>query len=149
MSHAQVGERTWIDEVADRFERHWKQGGARPRIEDYLADEAAPRRAPLLEELVRVERELRLNAGEAPAPEDYRRRFPDDPAAVDAAFGIAERPQPASSPPVSAAHSLLLGLLALQNRFIDRDTLLAAFDAWVADKSQSLGRILLHRRALS
>src|SRR5262249_11348297 len=149
MSHTQVGERTWIDEVADRFERHWKQGGERPRIEDYLADEPAPRRAPLLEELIRVERELRLNAGEAPTPEDYRRRFPDDPAAVDAAFGIAERPEPASSPPVSAAPTLLSRLRALQNRFIDRDTLLEAFNAWVADKAQSLGRILLDRGALS
>ena len=150
MSHAQVGERTWIDEVADRFERHWKQGGERPRIEDYLADEPEPRRAPLLEELIRVERELRLNAGEAPTPEEYRRRFPDDQAAVDAAFGLAERPEPASSPPpVSAAHSLLFGLLALQTHFIDRDTLLAAFNAWVADKAQSLGRILLDRGALS
>ena len=50
---------------------------------------------------------------------------------------------------VDAAQSLLFGLLALQNNFIDRDTLLAAFNAWVADKSQSLGQILLDRGALS
>jgi serine/threonine-protein kinase len=155
MSHAQVGERTWIDEVADRFERHWKQGGERPRIEDYLADEAAPRRTRLLAELLRVERELRLKGGETPTPEEYCQRFPDDGAAIDAAFDIAERPGPAPSPPapspppVSAAHSLLFGLLALQNHFIDRDTLLAAFNAWVADKSQSLGQILLDRGALT
>ena len=150
MSQTQIGERTWIDERADRFERDWKRGGERPRIEDYLADEPPPRRTPLLKELLRVERELRLNAGEAPTPEEYRRRFPDDPAAVAAAFGFAERPEPTPSPPpVSAAHSLLFGLLALQNHFIDRDALLAAFNAWVADKAQSLGRILLDRGALS
>ncbi len=50
---------------------------------------------------------------------------------------------------VDAAQSLLFGLLALQNNFIDRDALLAAFNAWVADKSQSLGQILLDRGALT
>jgi serine/threonine-protein kinase len=52
-------------------------------------------------------------------------------------------------PPATAAHSLLLGLLALQNNFIDREALLAAFNAWVADKSQFLGQILVNRGALS
>ncbi len=150
MSPVPVGERTWIDEVADRFERgDWTAGGQRPRIEDYLG-EAGPHRARLLEELIRVERELRANAGESPTPEEYRRRFPDDCAAVDAAFGIvADAPASPARPPVSAAQSLLFGLLALQNNFIDRDALLAGFNAWVADKSRSLGQILLDRGALS
>jgi len=52
-------------------------------------------------------------------------------------------------PQKSAARSLLFGLLALQNNFIDRETLLSAFNAWVADKSKSLGQILLDRGALS
>jgi serine/threonine-protein kinase len=146
MSPVQAGDRTWIDEAADRFEGDWKRGPGRPRIEDYLADRPGPGRAPLLEELMRVERELRRADGEAPDPEEYLRRFPDDHAAVAAVFGL-EPPPPER--PVSAAHSLLFGLLALQNRFIDRNALLAAFDAWVADKAQSLGRILLDRGALS
>ena len=50
---------------------------------------------------------------------------------------------------MDAARSLLFGLLALQNNFIDRDALLAGFNAWVADKSQSLGQILLDRGALT
>ncbi len=106
-------------------------------------------RAAMLEELMRVECELRNAAGETPAPEEYRQRFPDDQAAVEAVFGIAS---PHGAPPIrppAAAQSLLFGLLALQNNFIDRDTLLAAFNAWVADKSQSLGQILLDRGALS
>jgi len=37
----------------------------------------------------------------------------------------------------------------MQNSFIDRDTLLAAFNAWVANKSQPLRQILLDRGALS
>jgi len=150
MNHAQIGERTWVDERAERFERDWKRGGDRPRIEDYLADLAAPKRTRLAEELVRVERELRQSAGEAPTPEEYHRRLPDERAAVDAAFGIEDRvDSPSPKPPVTAAHSLLFGLFALQNNFIDRETLLAAFNAWVADKSQSLGQLLLDRGALS
>ena len=149
MIHPQTGERTWIDEAADRFECDWKQGGDRPRIEDFLAQEAGPRRALLLQELLRVERELRKSAGETPGPEEYRQRFPDDRAAVDAVFGHDAHVDPPAKPRVDAAQSLLFGLLALQNNFIDRETLLAAFNAWVADKSQSLGQILLDRGALS
>ncbi|HEV3025884.1 MAG TPA: protein kinase, partial [Pirellulales bacterium] len=38
--------------------------------------------------------------------------------------------------------NLLLGILALQNNFIDRHTLVGAFDRWTADKARSLGGIL-------
>ena len=69
-------------------------------------------------------------------PEEYLQRFPDDRAAVEAAFGIGGRGDPPAEPPATAAHSLLFGLLALQNNFIDRETLLAAFNAWIADKSR-------------
>ena len=78
MSLAQTGERTWIDEAADRFECDWKRGGDQPRIEDFLAEEAGPRRSLLLQELLRVERELRANAGEQPSAAEYLERFPGD-----------------------------------------------------------------------
>ena len=149
MGLAQGRDRIWIDELAERFERDRKLGGDRPRIEDYLDGRSGDSRHRLLTEMVRVERELRRSAGESPSPEEYVRRFPDDRAAVDAAFGIAVRDDsPAPGSPATAAHSLLFGLLALQNNFIDRDALLAAFNAWVADKAQSLGRILVDRGAL-
>ncbi len=99
MSHAQTGERTWIDEAADRFESDWKRGGDRPRIEDFLAQEAGPRRKLLLQELLRVERELRKIAGETPGPDEYRQRFPDDRAAVDAVFGHDAHVDPPRKPP--------------------------------------------------
>jgi hypothetical protein len=41
---------------------------------------------------------------------------------------------------MSAKRNLLLGMLALQNNFINRAQLLAAFNAWVEDKSKPLGR---------
>jgi serine/threonine-protein kinase len=150
MSQVQGGERTWIDEAADRFERHWKEDKERPRIEDFIDGLSGTRRDRLLEELLRIESELREGAGEKPGAEEYLRRFPDDGAAINAAFETPDQPgqQPARRP-ISAAQSLLFGLLALQNNFIDRDTLLAAFNAWVADKSKSLGQILLDRGALS
>src|SRR5271170_3982969 len=135
MSHSQTGERTWIDEAADRFESDWKRGGDRPRIEDFLAQEAGPRRTLLLQELLRVECELRKSAGEKPGCEEYRQRFSDDRAAVDAVFRHDAHVDPPAKPRTDAAQSLLFGLLALQNNFIDRDTLLAAFNAWVGDKS--------------
>ena len=44
MGPEQPGDRTWIDEVADRFECAWREGPrSRPRIEEYLADMAEPR----------------------------------------------------------------------------------------------------------
>ncbi len=131
------GEQTWIDAAADRFERQWNTGPDRPRIEDCLAEADVSRRAQLLEELVRVECELRRAEGEQPTPAEYLVRFPDDWQAVNAAFLGEDAPSPTKRP-VSAAESLLFGLLALQNRFIDRDGLLGAFDVWVADKSKPL-----------
>jgi len=57
---------------------------------------------------------------------------------------VAAQDQGASN----TGRNLLFGLLALQNSFIDRDALVAAFGAWVADKSKSLGAILLDRGTL-
>ena len=71
MSQSQTGERTRIDEAADRFESDWKRGGERPRIEDFLAQEAGPRRMLLLRELPRVVYERRKNAGETPGSPIY------------------------------------------------------------------------------
>ncbi len=62
---------TWINAAADRFERAWKQG-TRPRIEDYLAEVEESQRPALLEELLRVELELRRRDGEEPGPGGLR-----------------------------------------------------------------------------
>ena len=50
--------------------------------------------------------------------------------------------------PRDAGRDLLFGLLALQNDFVSRDDLLAAFAAWVADKAKPLARILADRGAI-
>jgi WD40 repeat protein/tetratricopeptide (TPR) repeat protein/tRNA A-37 threonylcarbamoyl transferase component Bud32 len=86
LSEIPASEWTWINDIADRFELAWKHG-ARPLIEDYLAAVDESRRAALLEELLRVETELRRRAGEKPNAEVYRSRFPSSDALIDAIFG--------------------------------------------------------------
>lgn len=150
MSDENNRDRSWIDGEADRFELAWREGRG-PRIEDYLVDVAEPSRTRLLEELLRVERQLRINGGETPEPEEYRIRFPQHTTVIDASFGLAPAVPSAGRPRAvagSSGRNLLFGLLALQNNFIDRDTLLAAFATWVADKGRPLGQILLDRGAL-
>src|SRR5207245_2922955 len=49
----------------------------------------------------------------------------------------------------SADRNLLFGILALQMDFISRDALITAMNAWVLDKSNPLGAILVARQNLS
>jgi WD40 repeat protein len=66
-----------IEALCGPFEAAWKDaanGGTRPRIEDYLAAAAEAERGPLFRELLKVE--LHYRRGEAPAPDEYRQRFP-------------------------------------------------------------------------
>src|SRR5262245_26083257 len=58
-------------------------------------------------------------------------------------WGFLMSDDPAASRFRATAGNLLFGLLALQNSFISRHALVAAFGAWVADKSKPLDRILL------
>ncbi len=97
MSAIPTSDWTWINAAADRFERAWKQG-PRPRIEEYLA-EADPGLLPaLLEELLRVELELRRRDGEHPTPAEYTARFPQYAGSIEAAFGLAPDRSAASGP---------------------------------------------------
>jgi eukaryotic-like serine/threonine-protein kinase len=142
-----------VDAACDRFEAAWRSGQD-PRIEDYLEAAAQAERPALLRALITLEVELRQGRGEHPAPGEYRDRFPGQSARVNAAFAETalgsgmSRPQSGRTGQADS-RSLLFGLLALQNNFIDRDALLAALNSWAADRSRSLGQILLARGALS
>ena len=142
-----------IDAACDRFEAAWR-AGQDPRIEDFLDVVAETERPALLGELIRLEVELRRGRGEQPTPGEYRDRFPGQISVVDAALAEtalrpgSSRPRPSPNRE-NTSRSLLFGLLALQNNFIDRDALLSAFNTWVADRSCALGQILLDRGALS
>jgi len=50
---------------------------------------------------------------------------------------------------MNADRSLLLGVIALQNNFVDRHQLVSAFDLWVSDKRKSLADILVANKAIS
>ena len=55
--------------------------------------------------------------------------------------------QPVNRP--DADRNLLFGILALQMNFVSRDALVAAMHAWVLDKNQPLGQILLEQGQLT
>ena len=106
--------------------------GASP-AEDHLGGAAGPLRAALIRELIAIEVEWRRRGGESPGPAEYRGRFPNDPGPVADAFGPAGGRTTATAKPDDPAKGLLLGLLALQNDFVGRDALVAA---WAVGRQQ-------------
>jgi hypothetical protein len=78
-----------VDEVCVRFEEAWKSG-TRPRLEDFLGPGGGPEYRALLGELLKLDLEYRVRAGEAPAREDYLPRFSDARNAIDAVFASRE-----------------------------------------------------------
>ncbi|HEV3004483.1 MAG TPA: serine/threonine-protein kinase, partial [Pirellulales bacterium] len=159
--------------ICDGFEAAWKEG-ARPRIEAFLTVSAGLPRAELLRELLLLELSYRCRLRERPVTTEYEPRFPLDAALIRAVFSEFRAPdnslpemvdetvdplrdcrRPPSAPggkpePVraNADRNLLLGILALQLNFIDRNQLVAAFDRWTSDKSKPLGEILVEIAAL-
>jgi eukaryotic-like serine/threonine-protein kinase len=146
-------------EVCVRFEKAWG-GGQRPEIENACLEVPESERPALLHELLAVEVELRLAIGERPMPEEYRERFSERASSIQRLFEeVKSPPSPITPlwtdspkaglrPKPDPALNLLFGLLALQNNFIDRDTLLAAFNSWVTDKTHSIGQLLVERGVL-
>src|SRR5262245_26851039 len=82
-----------IDQICDRFERAWEQGG-RPRIENYLEEIAEPYRAALLRDLLAAELDARRRRGEHPSPTDYVARSPGHSESLLDLFLAAEAIQP-------------------------------------------------------
>jgi WD40 repeat protein len=74
-----------VNAACDCFEAAWQTGG-RPRLEDYLADCPGPGCPALLAELLALELAYRARAGETPAHEEYRTRFPGHEEVIRAAF---------------------------------------------------------------
>ena len=80
-----------INRICDRHEADWRAGG-RPLIENHLASIDEPVRSALLRELLAAELECRRSAGESPQLAEYRARFPDQVAIVEAAFARGDDP---------------------------------------------------------
>jgi serine/threonine protein kinase len=150
-----LSQRQHLVEHRDRFRDAWR-AGRKPSIEAHLDQAPEADRQLLLRVLIAVEIGWRRRRGEHPEPSEYHRRFPGHVLLVDAAFaeGTSVRRLDggeAISPRRSqrdTACDLLLGILALQNSFIDRAALLSAFNAWTEDKTKPLGRILLDQGKL-
>ena len=89
-------------------------------------------------------------ARRAAAAQEYLDRFPDMTRWSAPSSGTRARAGRRAAAPTAERHrrNLLFGILALQNNFIGRDDLLAAFAAWVADKARPLAQILVDRGAL-
>jgi serine/threonine-protein kinase len=85
MSEIPIGDWTRINNAADRFEQQWHEG-PKPRIEEFLAEAEPELRPALLDELLRVEIELRREVGQEPTADEYRGRFPDHAGIVDLVF---------------------------------------------------------------
>src|SRR5262245_14500359 len=71
-----------IDQTCDRFESAWK-AGLRPLPEDYLGAAGEPARSALLRQLLLLDWDYRLQAGEQPQAGEYEARFPTDPALIE------------------------------------------------------------------
>jgi serine/threonine protein kinase/WD40 repeat protein len=99
-----------INDACIRFELAW-QTGQRPRIEDYLADADEAERPELLRELVGLETEYRRQAGEEPAPHEYRDRFPTLALHSSSAAQTAPVPDFVPQPPPEVPGYEILGEL--------------------------------------
>jgi hypothetical protein len=81
------GERDNLHALVHRFEDVW-QGGRRPAIDDFLPPGPCGR-LPVLVELVHVELEYRLKAGEPAGVADYLERYPELKAHPAVVAGLA------------------------------------------------------------
>ena len=78
-----------VEDICTVFERKWRDG-KRPVIEDLLTGSSGLERAVLLRELLAVELENRLLAGDWPKPADYVQRFPAHRPIIDLALREAD-----------------------------------------------------------
>jgi serine/threonine protein kinase len=74
-----------LEEACSRFEAAWQAGG-RPRIEEYLSGAPELDRPAYLRELLLLELTYRRQYSESPVMDEYRQRFPEHPAVVQAIF---------------------------------------------------------------
>ena len=86
-----------VDDVCDRFEAACK-GPAPPRLEDFVRELPLSAEQTGFRELLELELVYRRKAGQRPAIEEYRSRFPQFTATIDSIFGRALLPAP---PPVN------------------------------------------------
>ncbi|HJZ56319.1 MAG TPA: serine/threonine-protein kinase, partial [Gemmataceae bacterium] len=80
-----------IDRACDRFEAAWKAGG-QPDLVEFLGPASGPVRSALLRQLLLLDWEYRVRAGECPQAAEYAARFPGDSALIAAVAREADAP---------------------------------------------------------
>eukprot|EP00913_Durusdinium_trenchii_P008798 g8264.t1 len=91
------GESTRIAGACRNFEAELIAGG-NPRIEQYLNEVSASDRTALIEELLTIEIEFRLQRGESPRPEDFQHRFPEHAESIAEFLCGSATPLPTAGP---------------------------------------------------
>jgi len=95
-----------MERICAAFEAEWKSGQI-PQLSDFVGSRPEPLRSTLLKELLFLDLEYRLRAGQRPSGAVYCRQFPNDVALVQAvlteALHRAVRPSSPPPPQVSAA----------------------------------------------
>ena len=66
----------WLDDLCDRFESAWKQGGT-IAIESVLQEVDDGKRSVAIKPLLQLEYELRTRSGDQPTLDELRERFPE------------------------------------------------------------------------
>ena len=91
-----------VDRICDWFEAAWRAGQT-PRIEDYLQSADGQARHVLLQQLLLLELDYRSRGNQTPGPAEYRARFPNGLADVEAAFAAWRAAWPRSEPDLTAS----------------------------------------------
>jgi WD40 repeat protein len=139
---------TPVEQIAERFEAAYADG-RRPAIDDYLpADDGA--RVEALIDLVHIDLERRLKAGEAARVEEYLRRYPELAGAPDVVLDLiaAEYEQRRRREPGLAAAAYLERFpdLAGQLRSLLEATLLGPSDRDTPERRRAQGLLAADER---
>lgn len=145
-----------MNQSIEEFEDAYRNNRFLP-IEPFL-DKVDPAEQRLLfVRLLTIELSYRQKRGEHLQVEDFNKRYPPYTEEITKVFLEATSIKPASNPQpltdkdasTSSDRNLLLGILALQLNFVDRDELISSMNAWVIDKDKSLAKIFEERGALT
>jgi serine/threonine protein kinase len=79
-----------VDHLCRSFEDAWIAGD-QPSLEAYLAKAQGPEQGALLRELLRLEIDYRLRAGQTPTQEEYKARFPQASDLIDLCLSAGRR----------------------------------------------------------